>query len=135
MKNQIFYMKKIVFFLLAGVPLSGCGSLGGNYPLTTFFVKNTSDKPISFTTSIIKRSQMAGPQIITKAFTVNPNDSILARELYYKKDTQSPQGWFSEFKIMPVDGIKMNDPLLASRWKKSTKEKNIYYTFTLNKDE
>lgn len=102
-------------------------------PMTAFIVKNTSDKPITFTASVIKMSQTFGAQEINNSFTVKPNDSIIARQTYFKKDGENPQKWFSKFDIFPVDGIEMNDPTVSGNWKKSSKDKVPTYTFTLNK--
>lgn len=66
-------------------------------PMTAFIVKNTSDKPISFTTSVIKMSVTFGAQQVTRSFTVNPHDSIIARKTYFKKDGENPQKWFTKF--------------------------------------
>lgn len=102
-------------------------------PMTAFIVKNTSEKPITFTASVIKMSQTFGTQEVTNSFTVKPHDSIIARQTYFKKDGENPQKWFSKFDIFPVDGTEMNDPNLAENWKKSSKDNVPVYTFTLNK--
>lgn len=124
---------KAFYFIFISFMLSGCASLNGNSPMTAFIVKNTTDKPISFTASVLKYSQIAGPQLITNSFTVQPNDSIIARQTYFKRDGENPQKWFNEFKIFPVEGIELNDPNLAENWVKSSKENIPVYTFTLNK--
>lgn len=110
-----------------------CSVLNGNHPMTAFIVKNTSAKPITFSAGVIKQSQIMGPQEITSSFTVQPNDSIIARQTYFKKDGENPQHWFSKFEMMPVEGIEFNDPRKAENWKKSSKDNVPIYTFTINK--
>lgn len=127
-------MKKILFLILASITLISCGVLNGNSPMTAFIVKNTSEKPISFTAGVLKHSQIAGYQIITNSFTVNPNDSIIARQTYFKRDGENPQNWFTKFDILPVEGIELNDPKIRENWKKSSKDNAPIYTFTLNKE-
>lgn len=100
--------------------------------MTAFIVKNTSDKPISFTAGVLKYSQIMGAQVITNSFTVNPNDSIIARQTYFKRDGENPQSWFMEFNIFPVDGVELNDPKIPENWKKSSINNVPTYTFTLN---
>lgn len=126
-------MKKILFLVLASLTLISCGVLNGNSPMTAFIVKNTSDKPISFTAGVLKHSQIAGPHVITNSFTVKPNDSIIARQTYFKRDGENPQNWFTEFSVFPVEGIELNDPNVRENWKKSSKDNVPTYTFTLNK--
>lgn len=130
---KILKMKKLIFVLVASLLIS-CLPMTGS-PMTAFIVKNTSDKPISFTASVIKMSQIMGPQEITNSFTVKPHDSIIARQTYFKKDGENPQKWFEKFDIFPVDGIEMNNPNLPQNWKKSSKDNIPIYTFTLNKEK
>mgnify|MGYP003609349255 CR=1 FL=1 len=122
-----------MFLILINLTIISCGTINGNNPMTAFIVKNTSDKPISFTAGVLKHSQLVGPQVITNSFTVNPNDSIIARQTYFKRDGENPNKWFTEFNIFPVDGIELNNPNLPENWKKSTKDNTPIYTFTLNK--
>lgn len=125
-------MKKTILFLFMLAILASCGIMNGNSPMTAFVVKNTSEKPISFSTSVIKFSQTMGRQIIDNSFTVKPKDSIIVRQTYFKRDADSPQNWFQEFEIFPVDGIEMNDPKNAQNWVKSSKDNIPIYTFTIN---
>lgn len=126
-------MKKTILLLLFSIIITSCGVLNGNSPMTAFIVKNTSDKPISFSASVLKYSQIMGPQIIDNSFTVRPKDSIIVRQTYFKRDGENPQNWFQEFKIFPVKGIEMNDPKNAQNWIKSSKDNVPIYTFTINK--
>lgn len=126
-------IKKIVLLLLITSILTGCAVLNGNSPMTAFIVKNTSERPISFSASVVKFSQSMGPQTINNSFTVNPKDSLIVRQTYFKRDGENPQNWFQEFNIFPVDGIEMNDPKNAQNWIKSSKGNIPIYTFTINK--
>lgn len=126
-------MKKLIFAFLGIIVLIGCVS-NPNTPMTAFIVKNTSDKTISFDASVVKYSQSFGRQILKNTFTVNPNDSIIARQTYFKKDSETPQNWFVEFNIFPVDNIEMNDPKNPENWIKSTINNTPVYIFTLNKE-
>jgi hypothetical protein len=126
-------MKNIVLAILILTGIISCGVINGNSPMTAFIVKNTSDKPISFSASVLKYSQIMGPQVIENSFTVKPNDSIIVRQTYFKRDGDNPQNWFQEFKIFPVDGIEMNDPKNTQNWVKSIKDNIPIYTFTINK--
>lgn len=121
-------MKKLILFLSI-VMYTGCMS---NYPRTTFYVKNTSDKTINFTASVMKYSSM-GRFEMTLPFMVLPHDSVLARIVGYRKDAL-PIYWYTKFIIFPVEGIIMNDPNNAENWIKSTDEKGkTIYTFSLTK--
>jgi len=101
------------------------------YETTTFYVKNNSDKPINFQASVIKRNS-TGPYEINNAFTVLPKDSLLTRQVGYKKDTENPHKWFNKFIIFPVKGIEMNDPYKAENWIKGINEKGKpIYTFII----
>jgi hypothetical protein len=103
-----------------------------NYPLTTFYVKNNSDKTINFKASIIKQSTM-GAFDMTLPFRVFPRDSVVARRANFKKNI-SPTEWFTQFTIFPVDSVSLNDPKDPNNWLKSTDARgNIIYTFTIAK--
>lgn len=124
-------IKSLLIFLIL-LNLISCLPMIGS-PMTAFIVKNTTEKPISFSASVIKMSQTFGPQEITNSFTVKAKDSIVVRQTYYEKDSENPQKWFSKFEIFPVDGIEMNNPNLPENWKKSSKDNIPIYTFTINK--
>lgn len=114
----------MTFFLI------GCGALPG-YPITTFYVKNNSDTPINFNASVLKRSS-TGPFEMSNAFTVQPQDSVLARQVGFKKDSQNPHKWFTQFNIFPVDEVQTNDPNKPENWVKGTDAKGrTIYTFTI----
>ena len=123
-------MKKIFFTLLPSLLFVGC--MSKNYPTTTFYVKNTSDKTQNFRASIIKQN-MHGPFEMTLPFSVQPNDSIVARRVGFHRDAR-PTAWFKSFVIFPADGTTFNDPNLDENWVKSTDERgNTVYTFTMTK--
>lgn len=126
-------MKKPLLILLVAILFFACESTDSDYPLTKFYVKNTSSVAISFDASVIKPSQ-TGSYEVKQSFTVHPNDSVLAREIGFKRDGKEPQNWFNTFQINPVDGIVMNNPNLASNWVKFNVANNPFYVFTLNKD-
>jgi len=104
-----------------------------NYPTTTFYVKNTSDKVQNFTASIMKYSSMTGPFEMTLPIAVPPNDSIIARRVGFHKEAR-PTAWFTKFIIFPTDSVAFNDPNIDENWVKSTDEKGkTIYTFTMTK--
>ena len=101
-----------------------------HYVMTEFYVKNTSDKTISFEASVMKSSQILGPHEVSETFTVYPNDSVLARKIEFLADNTK---WFTSFIIYPVEGIQMNDPNLPENWIKYNRNNLLIYVFTLNK--
>ena len=130
-------MKKTLLILLLSFTFISCGILfpfpeSKKYPTTTFYVKNNSDRTINFKTSVIKQSTITGPFEMTVPFTVQPKDSVLARQIGFEKDSQNPQKWFSKFEIFPIDGVKMFDPNKAENWRKGVNNKGKpIYTFTI----
>jgi hypothetical protein len=121
MKNAI-----LILLLFAFV---GCMT---NYPTTTFYVKNTSEKTQNFKASIMKQNSM-GPFEMTLPFAVPPNDSILVRQVGFRKEAP-PTAWFTKFIVFPADSISFNDPNVDENWIKSTDSKGrTVYTFTLTK--
>ena len=127
-------MRKIIALLLLSFTMAGCGVLfpwpEGNYPMTSFYVQNDSQKAIDFKATVIKHST-AGPFAMTVPFTVNPQDSVLARQVGFRKDAE-PNAWFREFSISPAEGVKTNNPYQPENWKKGTDSKGKpTYTFTI----
>ncbi len=103
-----------------------------NYPTTTFYVKNTSDKTQNFKASIMKYSSI-GQFEMTLPFAVPPHDSIVARQTGFRKEAP-PTAWFTKFIIFPTDSVAFNDPKLDENWIKKTDSKGrTVYTFTLTK--
>lgn len=120
-------IRKILFVLLPLILMS-CG----NYTMSTFYVKNTSDKSVSFDASVTKFSQ-SGPYVINQHFTVKPNDSVLARKVALRNDV-SPEKWFTQFTIFPTDGLEFNDPKVGQNWVKTVgKDGKPVYIFNIVK--
>ncbi len=128
-------MKKSLIILFLSFTLTSCGILfpwpeSKNSPTTTFYVKNDSEKAINFQSTVLKRN-MNGFFDMTVPFTVQPKDSVLARQVEFRKDAE-PQKWFTKFTIFPVDGVKISDPNKPENWKKWMNSKGKpYYTFTI----
>lgn len=120
-------MRKIVTYLFF-LTLTSCGS----YTMSTFYVKNTSNKSVSFDASVLKYSQM-GHYNINQSFTVNPNDSVLVRKVSMRNDL-SPEKWFTQFNIFPTDSLEFNDPKNPQNWVKTIgKDGKPIYTFNIVK--
>lgn len=120
---------KHILALLTLLLFSACNV---NYPVTSFYVKNNSEKTINFKASILKYSSM-GQFEMTLPFAVPPHDSALARRVGFHKDAV-PTAWFRTFVIFPTDSVLLNDPNNAGNWIKSSDEKGKpVYTFTLTK--
>ena len=121
-------MKRITFISTI-FAFAGCMV---NYPMTTFYVKNITDKTLNFKASVMKHSQM-GQFEMTLPFAVLPHDSVIARKVGFKNDA-SPTAWFTKFIIFPTDSVQFNDPHIADNWVKTTDEKGKpIYTFTMSK--
>jgi len=127
MKNR---MTKLIIACMAMV-FFACGK---EYVKTEFYVKNSSSETINFEITIVKRSTITEPYEVSLPFTLNANDSILARRVEMQKDGKNPQEWFTKFVIYPVEGIQMNDPNLPENWIKYNTGDTPIYVFTLNKD-
>ena len=121
---------KSILLLITGMILTSCGAIGG-FPTTNFYVKNNSNKPIKFESTVYKYSTI-GNYEMKVPFLINPKDSVLARQVGFKKDGKSPQSWFTKFEITEVEGVKIFDPNKPENWKKMKNEKGrIFYTFTI----
>ena len=100
--------------------------------MTTFYVKNTTNETLNFKASVIKQSSM-GPNEMTLPFAVPPNDSIVARQVGFKKGIE-PTAWFSKFIIFPSDSVVFNDPNDPANWIKTLDAKGRpVYTFNMAK--
>jgi hypothetical protein len=109
--------------------LTGCG----NYTMSTFYVKNTANKPVSFSASVVKYSSITGPMVVDQTFTVPPNDSVLARRVSLR-DNVGPEVWFQKFRIFMAEGLSFNDPKLRDNWVKTIgPDGKPVYTFSLVK--
>ncbi|MFT3704513.1 MAG: hypothetical protein QM802_19250 [Agriterribacter sp.] len=103
-----------------------------NYPMTTFYVKNNTNKTINFKATIEKLTSM-GMRDMTLPFTVLPMDSVLARKIGIKNGAE-PTVWFTEFVLFPIDSVQFNDPTDAKNWVRSTDVKGKpVYTFNVAK--
>jgi len=127
-------MKKIILSLIILLITSCIDFTNNDVPITNFYVKNTSNKTISFSATVLKYSQLTDPYTVTETFDVYPNDSVLARVVGYTKDGTDPQSWFKSFDITPVNGIEINDPNLAENWVKYNVNNTPTYVFKLNKN-
>ncbi len=91
-------IRRLTILVFMTISLSGCLILrSGNYPTTSFWVTNSSNKTVNFKASIIKYSSM-GPHEMTLPFTVNPNDTVLFRSVGFRTDA-NPVNVFSKFII------------------------------------
>jgi len=103
-----------------------------NYPMTTFYVKNNTDRTLNFKASIMKHTSM-GLMEMTLPFSVPPHDSIVARKVNRKIDAP-PTTWFTKFIIFPTDSVWFNDPKSQENWIKSINAKGKPdYTFIMTK--
>jgi hypothetical protein len=100
--------------------------------MSTFYVKNTSNKSVSFDTSVLKFSQNV-PYNVKQSFTVRPNDSVLTRRASMRNDL-GPERWFTQFNIFPTDSLEFNDPRNPQNWVKTIgQDGKPVYTFTIVK--
>ena len=127
-------MKQSIIILLLSCLLTSCGILipfpeNKKFPTTTFYVKNNSNETINFSSTVIVFPMSRGP--LTRNFSVRPKDSILVRQISFKKDAE-PQKWFLEFIIFPNENVKIFDPNKAENWKRGVNSKGRpIYTFTI----
>jgi hypothetical protein len=121
-------MRKAIYILIL-TSFFGCAI---NYPTTSFYVKNNSDKTVNFKASIVKYSSM-GPMEMTLPFTVLPYDSVLARRVGFRKDAK-PTAWFTDFTVFPIDSVELNNPNDTTNWIKSYDQKGKpQYIFNITK--
>ena len=100
--------------------------------MSTFYVKNTSNKAVNFNASVVKYSQM-GPFLLNIPFTVKAQDSVLARKVALRNDL-TPENWFEKFEIFPTDSLQFNDPKNSQNWVKTIgKDGKPIYTFNIVK--
>ena len=127
--------KSIIIVILISYILISCGTLipfpeRKNYPKTTFYVKNNSNEIINFNSTVVVFPMSRGP--LTRSFSVSPKDSVLARQVEFKKGAE-PQKWFLEFEIFPKENVKVFDPKKPENWKKWTNSKGKpCYTFIIS---
>ena len=66
-------------------------------------------------------------------FIVLPKDGVLARRANFRKEV-SPNEWFTQFPVFPVDSVVFNDPNISTNWIKSSDAKGKpVYTFNIAK--
>ena len=109
-------MKKVIIPILI-VLLSGCYT---QYPTTTFWINNNTDKTVNFRASIYK-ANLPPPHTMSLPFTVAPGDSTLFRAVGFHKQA-SPVDVFTKMNFIPIDK-KMNNPNDSINWIKSIDEK------------
>jgi len=127
------FMKKHLLFICILSLFVSCFELEDNDSVSvSFYVKNTAENPISFSTTIWKFSQINGMYKVTSDYTVNSGDSVLARKATYSSDVIEPNKWFESFVITPVEGIEMSNPNLVENWVKYIRDGLPVYVFTLN---
>ncbi len=115
--------------VIVAIFLTGCAA---KYPVTSFYIKNTSDKIINFKVSVVKPTS-TGPFEMTLPFRVFPKDSVLGRKVGMKEGTL-PTTWFSRFIIFPIDSVSFNDANNPENWIRSIDNKgHIVYTFSITK--
>ena len=120
---------KRLFSILFCLTLAGCMT---NYQMTTFYVKNNTNKTVRFKATVEKLSSM-GTSYMTLPFTVLPFDSVLARKIGIRKGA-APTVWFTQFIIFPIDSLKFNDPNDPGNWIQSTDPKGKpIYIFNVSK--
>ena len=126
--------KSTIIILLLSYLLTSCGILipfpeNKKYPTTIFYVKNNSSETINFNSTVVVFPMSRGP--LTRNFSVPPKESILARQVDFKKDAE-PQKWFLEFKIFPNEKVKLFDPNKAENWIKGVNSKGKNYLHIYN---
>jgi len=123
-------MKRYLLFSFSFI-LFSCAILPSGYPTTRFYVKNNSDEIVKFEAAVIKRSSITGPYEYSLPFTIAPKDSVLARQIGFKKDGKSPEKWFTKFTIKPHKNLRFKDPNKSENWVKHMVDGKPIYTFTI----
>lgn len=98
--------------------------LGCSYPTTTFWVRNDTNKEVHFTAGAF---HLPSHSIITRPFSVRPNDSILLRSIGLTENG-NVTNVFKDISFMKPDSIIIKDPMNPANWEK-TKDKNGYAKF------
>jgi len=109
-------MKKALIPILLLV-WSGCST---QYPTTTFWINNNSEKTVNIKASIFKDS-LPPPHIMDLFFTIEPADSVLFRQSTFSKQG-NPAKIFKEIKFVPLEK-RMNNPTDSANWIKSNDAK------------
>lgn len=121
--------KQILLFLIVG--LSSCYP---NYPTTSFWIHNNSEKEVNFNASIYK-ANTPPPHIMSQLFTINPGDSVLFRRTGFPKKG-NPVNVFKEMNFIPINK-RMHDPNDSLNWIKSVgnKGKPKYDLYIFSQEE
>jgi hypothetical protein len=106
-------MKKALIPILLLV-WSGCAT---QYPTTTFWINNNTEKTVNIKASLFIDS-LPPPHIQDVFFTIEPEDSVLFRQSTFNKQG-NPAKIFKEIKFVPLDK-RMNNPTDSANWIKST---------------
>jgi hypothetical protein len=106
--------KKLLFSALA-ILFIGCFA---NYPMTTFWVANQTDKTINFKSTVLKHSTSTGPYEMTLPFMVRPKDSVLVRYIGFRTGG-NPGRVFIDLTFFPVGGIVFKNFADSTSWKKA----------------
>jgi len=124
-------MKHILFLFALCVTVSSCAFLFGDFPTTSFYIKNDSDVPIYCEIEIMKRSATMGLHSMRLPFKIAPDETVLARQVGFPEDGK-PQDWFRKFDIIPTEAARLKDPYLSHNWVRSTDKKDRpAYTFII----
>jgi hypothetical protein len=109
-------MKKAIIPILL-LALSGCYT---QYPTTTFWVHNNTEKAVNLTAIVFKDS-LPPPHLMNLSYTILPADSVLFLQSTFNKQG-NPAKVFKEMKFVPVDK-QMNRPTDSLNWIKTTDSK------------
>ena len=124
---------------------------------TYYFIKNTSNQPISFDVDLIQDERMivatghihvwdisnvptygfvavaSNKNVSRLSGVLNPNDSTVMSSYVRWEDLKNPPQWFTKLDIYPVEGIQMNDPYSPENWIKITDSYPVYHSGTGNR--
>ena len=109
-------MKKSLFPILL-LMLCGCST---QYPTTTFWVNNNTEKTVNLSATIFVDT-LPPPHLKNLEFSIPPSDSVLFRQSTFNKQG-NPAKTFKEMKFVPVDK-KMNRPTDSINWIKTIDSK------------
>jgi|SRR6056297_527246 len=99
--------------------------LGCNYPTTSFWVNNNTDKEVHFTAGAV---HLPTYSIRTLPFSVPPKDSVLVRRIGLKEGGDVTNV-FGDISFMTIDSVEIKDPMNPENWEKS-KDQNGKPKFT-----
>lgn len=115
-------MKKMLFILCL-LTLISCKKDS----MISYYVKNTSDKPIIF-----DAVEIGGPMDSFRTITVESKDSVIVSQVSMKYMT--PEKWFKGFNIDRKDSVEVKDSTNPQNWIKGIdSDGKIIYTFNIVK--